>query len=58
MNDFQCLWCEAIFDGDVYHDPPENCPVCKAPKSEFDPIIPELIDDIKENDHDMDYLKD
>jgi len=53
--DFQCS-CGAKFDGDVFHDPPENCPECAAPKSEFEPIEPERVDDRKENEHDFDYL--
>ena len=55
MYEWQCT-CGAQFDGDVYHDPPENCPACEAPKSEFERLESEVIDDIDENKHDFDYL--
>jgi hypothetical protein len=34
--DFQCRQCNSQFDGDVFHDKPENCPYCAAPKSEIE----------------------
>ena len=31
MNEWECILCEATFDG-ILHTKPARCPVCKAPE--------------------------
>lgn len=54
--EFQCCYCEHQVDGDVFHNPPDVCKMCDC--VDFKPIVDEdeLVDDVKENEHDFDYL--
>ena len=54
--EFQCSYCGHQVDGDVFHNPPDVCKICTC--TNFKPIVDEdgLIDDVKENEHDFDYL--
>ena len=35
MKKFVCIVCDYVHEGD---EPPEKCPVCKAPASKFKPV--------------------
>jgi rubrerythrin len=35
MKKFVCIVCDYVHEGD---EPPEKCPVCKAPASKFKPL--------------------